>query len=247
MAEAVVAAALLLAGCWLASRGGKQPTAAQIMAQVRRILSPPTYRVSKTGREPIVFELSEEHAVLPIRGYPSKDGLNDLAKYYQPQQAFLTKHKEWVVGCRGHSCLYSGAALRPTLMGHLYERHRALQKCFDSTSCENLSHLAEIARLRSLLEGATQQEELLKENCVRERELRKVAEREKGNALAARAELEQMLQQRIAEVQHLQSLLQEAASATHQSPLYEQTSGGVNGSTTVATYTSRRGVRGVGI
>jgi len=67
-------------------------------------------------------------------------------------------------------------------------------------------------------ESATQQEELLKDTCVRERDMRKAAERDKAFALGAKSELEEELHTRQAELHHLQTLLQQAAEAHQGAP-----------------------------
>lgn len=49
-------------------------------------------------------------------------------------------------------------------------------------------------------ESFTQQEAILKDSCVREREMRKAAERDKSFAISAKVEVEEELQTRLAEV-----------------------------------------------
>jgi hypothetical protein len=49
-------------------------------------------------------------------------------------------------------------------------------------------------------DGSSQQEEILKETCVREREMRKAAERDKSFALSAKNDVETILMNREAEV-----------------------------------------------
>lgn len=77
--------------------------------------------------------------------------------------------------------------------------------------------------MRCDADGATQQEELLKETCQRERELRKAAERDKAFVLATKSELEEQLLARMADVQQLQALLQQAAQAQQSEVYYGST------------------------
>lgn len=99
------------------------------------------------------------------------------------------------------------------MTGHLYEKYRALQAVYDLMLQENVAMTAEISRL-------SQQEQISKGNLGRERELRKTAEREKSQALDMRAEVEEQLQLREAEVQQLQLLLRQAAAEAQQGEIF---------------------------
>lgn len=187
----------------------------------------------------LFFFCCQGQMFLPVMNYPCKEGLGDLSKYYKPHVSFLCKHKEWVPGKQGHCYLYTATLRRATLAGHLFEKHRALQRVYDLVSQENASLLAEIGRLRGLLDGATQQEDIMKGTLFREREMRKAAERDKNQAVDARSEIEEQLQLREAEVQQLQRLLQQAAEL-QQADMFLGGYGGASGSNSNAVTAFRQ-------
>jgi hypothetical protein len=170
-----------------------------------------TRKTQPTGRrEELTVMLKEEHRFLPVDSYPCKGGLQNLM-YYKPSLALLSRHEEWVPREQPrHAVLHQGIVRRATCVGALHERNRTLERTCQQVLAENGMLFGEIARLRELLEGAAQQEEIMKTTLEREREMRKASERERAAESRAREEAEEGCGTARQQVAQLQSLLQQA-------------------------------------
>ncbi len=161
-------------------------------------------------REELVVRLGEEHQFLPVASYPCKGGLMNLM-YYKPSLTLLSRHEEWVPREQPrHAVLHPGIVRRATCVGALHERNRALERTCQQVLSENGALFGEMARLRELLDGAAQQEQMLKTTLEREREMRKAAERERAAEARAREEAEEQCSSSRQQIAQLQALLQQA-------------------------------------
>jgi len=173
------------------------------------VFSPPLKRVDSP--QFICYEITHYNAILPRTLFPQTlGGLSDLAKFYRPNLPFLAKHKEWIPGQEGHSCLFSGAVQRATCIGSLYEKHRSLQRIYSQVMNQNMALMEEVQQFRALLDSSSLQEDILKETAERERTMRRVAEKERQRAVDRLQELEEELDVRNEEVAQLQHLLRNA-------------------------------------
>ena len=186
-------------------------------AELDALLRPPVTVTRCSSREPVSFALSEDHRFVPAASYPCRGGLGLLARHYRPNLALLTRHREYAPGeeNQGHTVLPAGIVRRESCIGTLYERHRALEKVFRQVMEENGSLAQEVARLRALLDGGAQQEEITQITVEHEREMRRAAERERSAAQRRLEEAEEALASARREASQLQALLQQAVESHH--------------------------------
>jgi len=133
--------------------------------ELDRVLEPPRVRrrVKRGPLKPIVFELEEHHRFLPVRNYPCSGGLMNIACFYKPNMPLFSRHLEWEpLPKLEHRVLVSSVLRRASCVGTLHERFRALEKVFQQVMSENSNLFGELERLRGLLEGGGQQEDILK-------------------------------------------------------------------------------------
>lgn len=185
-------------------------------ASIEALLQPPMTVTRVASREPVLMQLGDDERYLPVSSYPCGGGLQLLAQYYRPNMPLLARHREYVPGeeDQGHTVLPAGIVRRSSCIGTLYERHRSLEKVFHQVMEENASLSSELARLRELLDGGRQVEELSQSTLEREREVRRAADRERSVAVRNRDEAEARAEHLGLQVAQLQSMLQQAAD-TH--------------------------------
>jgi hypothetical protein len=177
------------------------------------VLDPPKVRkrVKRSSRDTVVFELDGNHRFLPLSTYPCSGGLMNIARFYKPNVSLFTRHEEWEpTEKKEHRVLVSAIIRRASCVGTLYERHRALEKVFQQVMNENSSLFGEIRLLRELLDGGSQQEDILKTALEREREMRKAIERERSAIVRAKEEVEEDNERAHQQIMQLQNMLQQA-------------------------------------
>jgi hypothetical protein len=145
--------------------GRRAWSASTFSKRLEKVLEPPKVRsrVRRSPRSPITFCLDDSSKFLPFASYPCSGGLSNIARFYKPHMPLFTRHLEWEPTDKPeHRVLVSCVLRRATCIGSLHERYRALEKVFQQVMSENGNLVGEIQRLRELLDGGGQQEDILK-------------------------------------------------------------------------------------
>lgn len=115
-----------------------------------------------------------------------------------------------------HSHLFTSIVRRHVAIGNLHERLSSLEKVYRQVLGENVSLQEELSRLRAMLEGGSQQEEIAKQTMARERDMRRAAEKERSMVQLHKEELEGELERARQHIAQLQLLLQQAVVSAQQ-------------------------------